>query len=68
MATLPLLLALVLQPHTVGAAPADTSSALFDAYSQLQFRNPGGLGETRAGDTITHKEQCVLYSEIDNVT
>jgi hypothetical protein len=44
------------------------SSSLYDALSALQFRNPAGLGRTRASDTTTHREQCVLYSEIDNVT
>jgi uncharacterized protein (DUF608 family) len=66
-----LLLLLLLQPGHAGATAAPSaapSAALFDAYSQLQFRNPEGLGESRAGEVLTHKEQCVLYSEIDNVT
>ena len=64
-----LLLLLLLLPHSGTTLLADAaSSGLFDSYAQLQFRNPAGLGESRARDTITRKEQCVLYSEIDHVT
>ena len=64
-----LLPVLLLLPHSGTTLLADAaSSGLFDSYAQLQFRNPAGLGESRARDTITRKEQCVLYSEIDNVT
>ena len=34
----------------------------------MQFRNPGDNRVVRAGERTTHVPQCVLYSEIDNVT
>jgi hypothetical protein len=44
---------------------------LYDAYNSLQFRNPATDNVVRAGgdsSTVAHRDQCVLYSEIDNVT
>ena len=53
---------------TTPAAAGLGGASLHDSLSALQFRNPAGLGRGRASDTTTHREQCVLYSEIDNVT
>lgn len=63
-----LLLSFSLPAPQSAAAAAARSDTLYDSYSRLQFRNPAGLGQSRAGDMVSHKEQCVLYSEIDNVT
>ena len=77
MAALLLPLLLVQQLQLAAAEPGSDvgsqrrhgeSEDLFDAYSQLQFRNPEGMGVSKASERVAHKEQCVLYSEIDNVT
>ena len=43
-------------------------TSLFESYSALQFRNPDDSATARSTDVLTLKEQCVLYSEIDNVS
>ena len=46
-----------------------SAAGLYDSLAALAFRNPGGdAGTSRASDVLAHKGQCVLYSEIDNVT
>jgi hypothetical protein len=45
-----------------------SSSKHFESLSSLTFRNPPGLGLSTNQDSIKLHPQCVLYSEIDNVT
>ena len=66
--TLPLRLRLLLLPAAAAAAAAQQAPTLYDQLNGLSFRNPAGNATSRSTDAVTHREQCVLYSEIDNVT
>ena len=58
-----------MQVSTVILALASAAAgSLYDAYTSLSFRNPADNNIVYPGDGISHKEQCVLYSEIDNVS
>ena len=47
---------------------AARANPLYDAYTQLQFRNPETNNVARSTDGQSLVPQCVLYSEIDNVS
>lgn len=44
------------------------AQSLYDKYSSVQFRNPTDHNVARQSDGRAIQPQCVLYSEIDNVS
>lgn len=60
--------AAVVGVDVVSAGTGGETATLFDAYNKLEFRNPTYNNVARKNDGVTHVPQCVLYSEIDNVS
>ena len=67
-ATASWMLSLLVLLQVDGSGGVDADDPIGPVLDLLQFRNPSGSPPMTSTTVLTHRDQCVLYSEPENAT